>query len=44
MEKIASKMFISPDTIKFHKKNLFAKLQVKSISEAIMKSMELSLL
>ncbi len=32
---IASKLFISVDTIKFHRKNIFHKLGVKSISKAI---------
>lgn len=32
---IAEKLFISPDTIKFHRKKLFEKLNVSNISEAI---------
>ncbi|MCD2425810.1 helix-turn-helix transcriptional regulator [Niabella pedocola] len=34
MEQIASKIYVSIDTVKFHKKNLFAKLGVKNITEA----------
>jgi DNA-binding CsgD family transcriptional regulator len=32
---IADKLFISPDTIKFHRRKLFEKLNVSNISEAI---------
>ncbi len=32
---IAEKLFISPDTVKFHRKKLFEKLEVSNISEAI---------
>lgn len=35
MEEIADKMYISVSTIKFHKKNIFRKLDVRNISEAI---------
>ena len=35
MKMIAKKLFLSVDTIKFHKKNIFKKMEVKSISEAI---------
>ena len=35
-ERIAKELFLSVDTIKFHKKNLFKKLKVNSISEAIL--------
>lgn len=34
-EKIANQLFLSIDTIKFHKKNLFKKLKATSMSEAI---------
>lgn len=33
--KMAKRMFLSEDTIKFHRKNLFKKLNVSNISEAI---------
>lgn len=39
MDNIADKLCLSIDTIKFHKKNVFSKLRVKSISEAITASM-----
>ncbi|ASW76551.1 DNA-binding response regulator [Chryseobacterium piperi] len=32
---IADKIFISPDTIKFHRRKLFEKIQVSNISEAL---------
>jgi len=35
MNEIADKLFISTDTIKFHRKNVFEKLQVKNITEAL---------
>lgn len=35
MEAIATELFLSLDTIKFHKKNIFKKLGVRNISEAI---------
>lgn len=44
MEQIALKLFISVDTIKFHKKNIFSKLCVKSISEAIALSIDTALI
>lgn len=44
MEKIASELFLSADTIKFHKKNIFRKLNVKNITEAIASAMELALI
>lgn len=36
MEKIAENLFLSIDTIKFHKKHLFKKLKARNISEAIL--------
>lgn len=39
MKSIADRLFLSIDTIKFHKKNIFLKLRVKSISEAIAAAM-----
>lgn len=44
MEQIALKLFLSVDTIKFHKKSIFSKLGVKSISEAIGKSIDSALI
>lgn len=35
INEIAEKLFISPDTVKFHRKKLFEKLEVGNISEAI---------
>lgn len=35
INEIAEKIFISPDTVKFHRKKLFEKLDVSNISEAI---------
>jgi DNA-binding CsgD family transcriptional regulator len=35
IKEIADKIFISPDTVKFHRKKLFEKLEVANISEAI---------
>lgn len=35
INQIAEKLFISPDTVKFHRKKLFEKLEVSNISEAI---------
>jgi len=32
---IAETIFVSPDTVKFHRRNLFRKLEVANISEAI---------
>ena len=32
---IADAIFVSPDTVKFHRRKLFAKLDVANISEAI---------
>ncbi len=36
INEIAKAIFISPDTVKFHRKKLFDKLEVSNISEAIM--------
>jgi DNA-binding CsgD family transcriptional regulator len=36
VERIARELYLSTDTIKFHKKNLFKKLKARSISEAIL--------
>jgi len=44
MEKIAKELFLSIDTIKFHKKNLFKKLSTRSISEAIAAATNLTLI
>ena len=44
MEKMAKKLFLSIDTIKFHKKNLFKKLSTRSISEAIAAATNLTLI
>jgi DNA-binding CsgD family transcriptional regulator len=44
MEEIASKAFISLDTVKFHKRNIFLKLNVKSVSEAITAALDLALI
>ncbi|HRP37677.1 MAG TPA: helix-turn-helix transcriptional regulator, partial [Candidatus Dojkabacteria bacterium] len=44
MAQIASKLFISTDTIKFHRKNIFSKLGVKRISEAISTALEQALI
>ena len=35
VQEISEKLFISPDTVKFHRRKLFDKIQVSSISEAI---------
>jgi len=43
MEQIADKLYVSIDTIKFHKKQIFSKLKVKSITEATALAIELSL-
>lgn len=44
MEQIATRLYLSLDTIKFHRKNLFTKLDVNNISEAISTSIDLSLI
>jgi DNA-binding CsgD family transcriptional regulator len=35
MSEIANKLFVSEDTVKFHKRNIFEKLDVKNIAEAL---------
>jgi DNA-binding NarL/FixJ family response regulator len=35
INEIANAIFVSPDTVKFHRKKLFEKLEVTNISEAI---------
>lgn len=35
IKEIATALFVSPDTIKFHRKKLFEKLEVSNISEAV---------
>ena len=44
VEEIARKMFLSVDTIKFHRKNLFRKLKAKNISEAILAAVNVGLI
>ncbi|WP_300597383.1 helix-turn-helix transcriptional regulator [Niabella sp.] len=44
MEQIASKIYVSIDTVKFHKKNLFVKLGVKNITEATAVAIDLALI
>lgn len=44
MEQMSLKMKVSIDTIKFHKKNIFSKLNVKSITEASAAAMNIHLL
>lgn len=44
MKKIAEKLFLSIDTVKFHKKHLFKKLSARSISEAITAATNLTLI
>lgn len=34
-EQIGDKLFIDINTVKFHKKNIFSKLDVKNITEAV---------
>lgn len=35
IEQISARMYISPATVKFHRKNIFTKLSVRNISEAV---------
>jgi DNA-binding NarL/FixJ family response regulator len=35
INEVANAIFVSPDTVKFHRKKLFEKLEVTNISEAI---------
>nr|WP_262915297.1 helix-turn-helix transcriptional regulator [Niabella ginsengisoli] len=44
MKEIAYRLAIDINTVKFHKRTVFSKLKVKSISEAITASMDLALL
>jgi DNA-binding CsgD family transcriptional regulator len=44
MDEIADKMYITPETVKFHRKNIFQKLKVKNISEAISYTINYSIL
>jgi DNA-binding CsgD family transcriptional regulator len=44
MDKIAAKLFLSVDTIKFHKRNIFKKLNVKNIAEAIGVAIDLAII
>lgn len=44
MEEIAKKIHLSLSTIKFHKKNIFKKLDVKNISEAILFALNYNIL
>lgn len=43
MDQIADRLYVSIDTVKFHKKQIFSKLKVKSITEATALAIELSL-
>ncbi len=43
MDQIADRLYVSIDTIKFHKKQIFSKLKVKSITEATALAIEQSL-
>ena len=44
MNEIAKRLFIAPDTVKFHKRKLFEKLNVKNITEAFAFSLNHKLL
>jgi DNA-binding CsgD family transcriptional regulator len=44
VERIAKELFLSVDTIKFHKKNLFKKLNVNNISEAILSAVNIGII
>lgn len=35
INEIATTIFLSPDTVKFHRRKIFEKLEVSNISEAI---------
>jgi DNA-binding NarL/FixJ family response regulator len=44
VERIARELYLSIDTIKFHKKNLFKKLKARSISEAILSAINIGII
>lgn len=44
VERIAKELFLSVDTIKYHKKNLFKKLKASSISEAILSAVNIGII
>jgi len=44
VQRIAKELFLSVDTIKFHKKNLFKKLKASSISEAILAAVNIGVI
>jgi DNA-binding CsgD family transcriptional regulator len=44
VERIARELYLSTDTIKFHKKNLFKKLKARSISEAILSAINIGII
>lgn len=44
VQRIANELFLSVDTIKFHKKNLFKKLNAGSISEAILAAVNIGVI
>ncbi len=44
ISEIAESIFVSPDTVKFHRRKLFEKLEVSNISEAIMFSINNNLI
>lgn len=44
VEEVAKELFLSVDTIKFHKKNLFKKLKASNISEAISSAVNIGII
>jgi DNA-binding NarL/FixJ family response regulator len=44
VERIAQELYLSTDTIKFHKKNLFKKLKARNISEAILSAINIGII
>jgi DNA-binding CsgD family transcriptional regulator len=44
VQRIAKELYLSVDTIKFHKKNLFKKLKADSISEAILAAINIGII